>query len=318
MGKPPQTEAVEAGLNTGYKLGLSRRDRHNLVGYYHSGNTVGYRAALYLFPNDNKAFFISINTDSETANYEVFNKILISESEITEKIKPQNINNAPEDVSDWDGYYTLSPVRFEMFAYLDYLFGFVKVRWSGEWLTIDPFQSDPILLTPANDYLFRAEDRVTASHVLYKSEGKKVISDGLRTYEKTSGYWIGTMWLSMVIGILGLIVILIKGLILLFRQQLFGSEIMTIPFLSIISLIMPIPFFFNQSFLELGDLTIASFLLALVTGILPVSLLIGIWKVLKKKYAKDLLQIDALAIMSLLQWMIVLFAWEMIPFRLWI
>ena len=44
-------------------------------------------------------------------------------------------------------------------------------------------------------------------------------------------------------------------------------------FLAILALLIPVPFFLNQSFMALGDLTLASGLLAAVTLLLPVGML---------------------------------------------
>src|SRR5699024_1127364 len=78
MGRPFETEAASAGLPAGYGLGLTRRDRHGVVGRCHSGNTIGYRAMLCTFPQQQKAFFVAVNTDSEAAGYERFNALLVN------------------------------------------------------------------------------------------------------------------------------------------------------------------------------------------------------------------------------------------------
>ena len=77
MGVPVGTEAVHAGLEVGYALGLSTRDRHGALGKCHGGSTVGFHALFCLFPQHKSAFFLSINTDSETAQYDRFHALLI-------------------------------------------------------------------------------------------------------------------------------------------------------------------------------------------------------------------------------------------------
>lgn len=77
MGQSQNTIAKQKGLRVGYGLGAMTRDRHGVIGLAHSGNIVGYHAMLYWFPKSKKAFFISHNMDSETANYERFNETLI-------------------------------------------------------------------------------------------------------------------------------------------------------------------------------------------------------------------------------------------------
>jgi len=60
IGNPQNTEAVLKGLEIGYAFGAMKRDRYGHIGIAHSGNIVGYRAMIYMFPNSKKAFFISI------------------------------------------------------------------------------------------------------------------------------------------------------------------------------------------------------------------------------------------------------------------
>ena len=62
------------------------------------------------FLSKKKAFFISFNTDSETANYEKFNRIFINHLEIN---KPDQLNekeNLPSNVEEFEGYYKMNPV----------------------------------------------------------------------------------------------------------------------------------------------------------------------------------------------------------------
>ena len=84
MGVPVGTEAVQAGLEVGYALGLSTRDRHGALGKCHGGSTVGFHAMFCLFPQHKSAFFLSINTDSETAQYDRFHALLIHALKVDE------------------------------------------------------------------------------------------------------------------------------------------------------------------------------------------------------------------------------------------
>jgi CubicO group peptidase (beta-lactamase class C family) len=319
MGQSSSTEANKAGLNSGYHFGLSRRDRHGAIGYYHSGNTIGYRAVLYLFPQEEKAFFLSINTDSETANYESFTKILIEALAL--KTLEQDISIAPDtvDLSAWEGYYILSPRRFEMFDYIDYLFAAAKVKWDENQLSIIPVQSNAYNLVPIEGNLLRREDRVNSSHVLYTSESSRLISDGLKTYEKVNTPYFLSLWLSLLLGLIGLVILFLKGLVLLIQKRLLvKKQPLAMPFLSLIGLGLPIPFFFNQSFLALGDLTLASAMLAIVTGLLPIAMLVGLYHAYSNRGSDLFSKLDITLLLSILQWTLVLGYWGMLPFRLWV
>lgn len=314
MGNPTSTESYKNGLKSGYQFGLSYRDRYGVVGKFHRGNTTGYRATFYLFPEQKKAFFISFNTDSETANYEKFNRIFINHLEIN---KPDQLNekeNVPSNIEKFEGYYKMNPVRFKLFAYLDLLFNSIKVEKKNNSLLVKSIQMETYTLVPVGSNLFRKEDRVNSSHVLYKNGSIPIISDGLVTYEKVNTTYLALMWLSLILGLIGIIVIFLRGSYLLFQKKLFKNyQIITFPFLSIVGLLIPIPFLLNQSFLNLGDFTFANVLLAIVTSTLPISMIFGSIKIWRNKT----LTIDALGTLFILQWTVILIFWGVIPFRLW-
>jgi len=314
MGNPSSTESYNNGLKSGYQFGLSYRDRYGVVGKFHRGNTTGYRATFYLFPEQKKAFFISFNTDSETANYEKFNTIFINHLEIN---KPEQLNakeNLPSNVEEFEGYYKMNPVRFKLFAYLDLLFNSIKVEKKNNSLLVKSIQKETYALLPVGSNLFRKEDRVNSSHVLYKNGSVPIISDGLVTYEKVNTTYLALMWLSLILGLIGIIFIFLRGFYLLFQKKLFKNyQIITFPFLSILGLLIPIPFLLNQSFLNLGDFTFANILLAIVTGTLPIAMLFGSRKIWRNKT----LTIDAIGTLFILQWTFILIYWGVFPFRLW-
>ncbi len=314
MGNPISTESYKNGLTSGYQFGLSYRDRYGVVGKFHRGNTIGYRATFYLFPEQKKGFFISYNTDSETANYENFNSIFINYLGINKPQKLKVKNNLPSNIKDFYGYYKMNPVRFEMFAYLDLLFNSIKVEQENNKLILQSIQNETYSLLPVGSNLFRKEDRVKPSHVLYKNDTTPMISDGLVTYEKVSLFYLGLMWLSLILGLVGIIIILFRGFYFLFQKQLFNhNQTITLPFLSIIGLLIPFPFLLNQSFLNLGDFTFANILLAIATGFSPLAMIFGIRKIWKNKT----LTIDTIGTLFILQWTLVLIYWGIFPFRLW-
>lgn len=317
MGRPKGTEAAQAGLLAGYGLGLSRRDRHGVIGRCHDGSTVGYRAMLCLFPEQQKAFFSAMNTDSETADYGRFDALLIRALDVA--AAAPTLRGAPsESIADWEGIYVPAPNRFASFAWLDTVLNFVRVRWDGTHLHLKPFQSDGRVLAPAGGLLFRAADRATTSHVLLKSsDGTRVISDGLQSYEQVPLAKIVPLWISLVAGLSGLIYILVSGIVRLLMGRLAPSRALFVPFLAVIALLLPLPFFLQQSFLQLGDATVASVLLAAVTAALPLAMVVGLVFHFRRCTTGVMAALDVLAMLAVLQWTIVLAGWNLLPFRLW-
>mgnify|MGYP001820438485 CR=1 FL=1 len=318
-GRPSTTLARKAGLEAGYALGLGRRDRHGVVGYCHGGNIVGFVAMLCVFPDQHKAFAYSINTDSETANYGRFDRLFIDALDI------ENVVSHPEagpamDISQWHGWYVLRPNRFASFKYLDEVFGAVKVSARDNDLSWNPMQKQPRGLRPVSGRIFQAHDRSTPSHVFFRGEqGEYLAGDGFNVFEKTSLVRLILHWLSVLLGLAGLAWLLLYGMVSLaiHRSGFLGQP--TAPaFIAIALLPVPIPFFFSQSFMALGDFTLASALLAVVTLLLPAGMLFTVlrgWKFLGESYSVSL---SGWAALLVLQWCFVLMVEGMLPLRLWV
>ena len=316
--KPFGTEAANAGLVAGYALGLGRRDRHGVVGYCHSGNIVGFVARLCIFPAEQKAFAYSVNTDSEVADYSKFDVVLIEALEIGGARSPETANH-PSDVSEWHGRYILSPNRFQMFAYLDTVFGSIKVGAENEFLALASRERGVRLLRPVGDYLYSANDRTTTSHVLFRDkQGGYLISDGFLTYRKVPTRYLAAHWTSVLLGIAGLAWILIAGSISLVRYRSKMFRRAEAPaFVASALLFVPLPLFAAQSFMVLGDITLASVSLAFVTLLLPIGMLASAIVAVSQWRNSRVVLLHGIAAILLLQWCAVLAAARMLPFRLW-
>lgn len=319
MGRPTTTEAASAGLvDAGYGLGLNSRDRHGVLGNCHVGTTVGFRANFCLFPKVRRAFFVAMNADVETADYDRFDALLVRELGIAAAI-PTKGAAPPNAIADWQGVYVLAPGRMESFAYLDRVLNFATVRWNGQQLHLKPFQSTTKSLLPVGGWMFRAEDRTWASHVLLVSkDARRIISDGFRSYEQISLWRMLPLWASLLAGMVGLLHLILFGIFRMLRRRLSTADPLFIPALASVALFLPVPLFFSQSFLQLGDLTPASVLLALVTGMLPLAMIFGLWRHLQQRPRDVLARVDGLAMLAVLQWALVLAGWGLLPLRLWV
>ncbi|MDQ3618279.1 MAG: beta-lactamase family protein [Pseudomonadota bacterium] len=318
LASPAGTEAALAGLSLGHGLALAQRDRHGVVGVCHSGNTVGFMAMLCLYPAHGKAFFVAMNTDSETADYDRFNALLIRALDI-DASAPTPAGVPAEEMRDWQGIYVPALNAMSTLAWIDTTLNFVRVRWDGSHLRIKPFQSGERVLVPTGGLLFRANDRTADSHVLLQSlDGTRVLSDGLHSYEQTSLTRMALLWASLAAGLLGAGYIVLSGLARALTGRLHRTSTLLVPLLAILALSVPVPFFLRQSFLQLGDVTLASISLAVVTGILPLAMMVGLVVGLRRNAYGVMNMLDLSAIMGVLQWMIVLATWNLLPVRLWI
>ncbi len=317
MGRPQDTEAARAGLVVGYALGLNTRDRHGVIGRCHSGNTVGFMAMFCLFPEQRRAFFVAVNTDSETADYGRIDAALIAALGVTRADEvPRSMAKA--DFRPWEGFYVLAPNRFASVDWFDFVFGFQTLRDSGAGVRLTPLSGAPLRLTPVEGGLLRLDGRAIASHALLRSaDGARVLTTGTRTFERVPAWRLGAAWTSLIGGTLGIAWILLRGLVKIFRWSFSPSTPVFAPFLALFALLLPVPLFVRQSFLELGDVTAASVALAVVTALLPLALVLGLavhWR--RRDRAGSLDRADAVAMLAGLQWIAVLAIEGLVPLRL--
>lgn len=314
MGVPARTEATSAGLNSGYGLGLGTRERAGTLARYHDGNAIGFRAAFCIYPEHQKAFFIAINTDSEQADLDRFDRLLINALGVP---AAHHATAQPSiEPSQWNGFYTRSPSRFAQFKFLDLLQA-TRLYWTGTQLQRHAIDFSTQELRPMGANLFAANGRSLPSHGLtVTSDGTRVLTNGFSTDIRTSAPMVLALWSSSIAGLLGAVYVLVIGLGLLLRRRLNGHALL-LPFIGMTALLSPLPFFLGQSFMRLGELTIASGLLAITTALLPIAVFIGIYSLTRYWSGTKPSIAHLVALLALLQWTIVLAAGGLLPLVLW-
>jgi hypothetical protein len=111
--------------------------------------------------------------------------------------------------------------------------------------------------------------------------------------------------------------LLVSGVVRMARRRMPVSHPTLVPVLTVLALFLPLPFFLRQSFLQLGDLTVASGLLALATAALPLAMVTCLALHLRRRAGAALAALDIAAMLAVLQWAMVLAAWGLLPLRLW-
>ena len=244
--------------------------------------------------------------------------MFIEALDIAKAAPPQTASPA-SDISEWEGRYVFSPNRFQTFEYLDTVFGSIKVSANGDRLTMASMQRQARQLRPVSERLFSAKDRSTTSHVFYRGEdGEYLVSDGFQTYEKVAAIYLIAHWISIFLGLSGLAWLFFSGTVSLIRHRLKMFQRPEAPaFIALVLLFAPIPFFLNQSFMALGDPTLASRLLAAVTLLLPIGALLTALLTKKTWNVSRIDLLNGMAAAFVLQWCVVLLFAGMLPFRLW-
>ncbi|KAB8044974.1 serine hydrolase domain-containing protein [Janthinobacterium aquaticum] len=316
LATPEGTDAAQAGLLAGHGLALATRDRHNVSGACHPGTTVGFRAMLCIFPEQKSAYFIGFNADVEQADYERFNRLLLRELDLPLRAPAPRGTPAPT-VENWQGVYVPASGGLAGMAWVDTVFGFLRLKWDGDNMYLIPFQGEPKELEPVDGMLFRASDRSAASHVLLQSEGRHVISDGLHTWERASMLRMLVLWASAALGVIGLLYVLLVGLWRAARRVLSRRDHLFAPLLAELALLLTLPLFYLQSWQSLGEVSPASVLLLLATIALPLAVAFGLARCWRERGATAQERVDWLALLAALQLLLVLAWWGLLPLRLW-
>lgn len=312
MGHPLGTEAAKAGLRSGYALGLATRERHGVAGLCHDGSMIGYRAMWCLYPEAGKAFFISTNTDSETARYARLDEHLMRALGLT-AAHPDGVSAALPAIAA--GWYRATPARLETLRYVDELFGIARLSVVGNHLQMQPLGGPARRLHPAGGDLLRADERSMPSHVVLRdADGSTRVSDGLRTWQRVSLVAWVLQATSAALGLAGVLVLLV----VLPLRVLWRYEPRRQPALWLLPLLlMPLPVLWLQGLQALGDLSPAGVLLYACSAALPLVVLWQLVWALQRRAGLRRWRWHVLASAAVLQWSAWLATAGLLPLALW-
>lgn len=318
VGKQKQTDAYKNGIPFGDALGAYSRDRYGVVGIAKNGNTLGFSAMIYLFPNEKKAFFIAHNMDSETANYDLFNETLVKHLGLATQQFITKKQIVESEINDWKGYYVPIITKVEPFGLLDNIFAYTQVEISTNGALLMPFQGKIKTLIYQGNYLFSMKDRTNISHSFYKSDDENLlITDGVKTMKKISGLKILGIASSLLIGLLGLLYLFITSCkyFIKYKRSFINQPIFWV-FIAILTLLFSFVFIANQSFMNIGDATIGNIVLAFGSIILPALVITTLILTVKtqKQYSQTL---NFWATIFVLQFCILLIVNKLLPIIMW-
>lgn len=318
VGKQKLTDAYKNGVPYGDALGAYSRDRYGVVGIAKNGNTLGFTAMIYLFTNHKKAFFIAHNMDSETADYDLFNEVLVKHLCLPTQrfnIKQQPTEN---EITNWNGYYIPVITKVKPFGLIDHIFSHTKVETTKNGALLMPFQGINKDLIYQEKHLFSMKDRTTISHAFYRTaEGDFLITDGVKTMKKVSGLKILGIAGSLLLGLFGLCYLFIVGLINLIKHKIdFKNNPLFWVFISILTLIISFAFIALQPFMRMGDMTFGNILLAVGSTMIPIFSFVSLGLTIKsrKRYLKTF---SFWSIIFVIQFSVLLLVNKLMPIIMW-
>jgi hypothetical protein len=101
------------------------------------------------------------------------------------------------------------------------------------------------------------------------------------------------------------------------RRRAWSDEPLRWPAVCLVLLLLAPALYLTQSFLAIGDPTPANVAIALLTGALPVALVVGGMQRVRAGVGTPGARVDLAAIAGLLQWCTVLAVWGLVPLMLW-
>lgn len=318
VGKQLRTDAYKNGVPFGDALGAYSRDRYGVVGIAKNGNTLGFTSMIYMFPEYRKAFFIAFNMDSETANYDLFNEILVKYLRLTTHTIIESEQKTESDLNNWDGYYVPILTKVEPFHLLDIIFSHTKVETLKTGAFLIPFQGKKRELIYQGSHLFSMRDRTNISHVFYKdNNGNLLITNGISTIKKIYGVKVLVLSTSLGLGVFGIVYIFISGFIFLIKNRFKSINYLLLgTFFSILTLLTSLIFILAQPIVSIGDKTIGSTLLAVSTATLPFISTTSLLLILKTQ--KGFINtVNFWATIFVIQFCALLIIYGLIPFTLW-
>ena len=318
VGKPKETDAYKSGVPYGDALGAYARDRYGVVGIAKNGNTLGFSAMVYLFPTVKKAFFIVFNTDSETANYDLFNQVLVNHLNLSSQSFITTKKITEKEIKHWDGYYIPVIEKVQPFGLLDYVFSHTKVKTSETSTVLCPFGGKSLELIYQGNHLFSMRDRTAVSHSFYKSvENELLITNGVKTIKKVNGLKILSIASSIFLGLLGILYVFIVGCKNSIKHKFeYRKQPSFWAFVSILLLIFSSILMLNQPIMLLGDKTVANYFLVCSTSLMPIFSAISLYLIITKQ-KKYIQTCNFWAILCVVQFCIILFANKLFPLILW-
>ena len=256
--------------------------------------------------------------DSESANYDLFNEVLVKHFGLATKSFISRKQKIEIVIEKWAGYYVPIITKVEPFGLLDMVFSNTKVKISGYGALLIPFQGKNKALIYQGKSLFSMKDRTTISHTFYSNrEGELLISDGVKTLKKVSGLKILGIAISFIMGLSALVYLFINGCIDLIKHKSnFINNPLCWVFTAILTLVIASIFITNQSFMQMGDKTIGNILLFLGTLLLPIFSLVSLM-LHTKKNKQYLCHFNFWAIVLLMQFCLLLITNNLMPLMMW-
>lgn len=315
MGHAVGTHAANAGLESGYGLGLFTRDRHGAVGRCHGGSIAGWRAMFCVFPQTGRGFFVAHNTDREGAGYDRFDARFVESLQVAKPLPPLPNGPAPDDERPWSGRYVPAPSRLSIATLADHLFGSWVLDLSATPPTLAPASGPVRTLEPLGHRRYRQDDRQQATFALTEAaDGARTLSASYLTLRRIGTLEFAALWAITAGGLLALPYFLLAPL---WRRRSVRHAWREPGFVAVSALAIALGALALQPWQRLGEPTVATVMLAAASLALPLAAAWELWRAWRHRVRAGASRGRIVAALALLAFVGLLAAFGLWPVGTW-
>jgi CubicO group peptidase (beta-lactamase class C family) len=264
LGIQTTTIAARAGLTEGYGFGVGIGYRDGLKFYGHSGAGPGFTATYRCMKDDGIGYVAMVNMYAIPGIQDISDLLFEFTTRGIERPKKASASVPTDRLEEFEGYYEYRSTRMQLFAFLDILLGGVTISLENDTLVQREFMEEKETLFPVSGNTFRTDDEPRASRAFTTTSDGKMVYVSTEDYYERTGAWKPFVYRFLFLA--ALILMLTPILYALFwipghlYKVLKGKEnrcrflrMRIAPVLAIISLVLGIFVFANQSMLDLSQ-----------------------------------------------------------------
>jgi CubicO group peptidase (beta-lactamase class C family) len=193
MERATSTLAAKAGLESGYGLSNTVRQKEGFVFHGHGGSIDGFASMYSYLPEQQRGYFFSINA----THREAFNKIdALLRNYLTRGLQAPEptATLTDQDLKHFVGYYQPNSPRAELERGVSLLTGTVKISVEDGLLHSTALGGEAQIWHPVGDDRFRLTDESIASMMAVKSADGTQLLQGGPTLRKISAAHAWSRW----------------------------------------------------------------------------------------------------------------------------
>lgn len=331
MEYPATVSSSRHGMRLGYGLANYTEVTGGVVTHGHDGGIDGFISTYRYMPEQNWGYVVLLNSDSSGKALNDLNRLALNFlSRNFAKAQPAVFSAPPADLEPLTGFYAARAPRSAQLAFLDDLFGGVRIRLEDGQLMRSSLFGKPEKLIPAGKNLFRGPQDPEATSVFFTDANGTMVYTSAEMegtpYAERVGIWRPYSRLALLAVCAALMVSALLFAVIWSLLWLLGKmkdvkhmSVRVVPVLAILVL-LAVVFSCLKAFGELGSVNLWSVIIFVGTILFALLSVCGLWLALRVPREEiragvrfhSLLVSSACVVLTLF-----LLSWHLIGLRLW-